>query len=87
MLQRPDRQERELIKVCRSIVFEGLDCKLEEPVDYDYLCNKMIAELVKHEPKWRQMTMPYRLLKYPPYECVYKSLHNVINRRLKEINK
>ena len=31
--------------------------------------------------------MPFRLLKYPPYECVYKSLHNVINRRLKEVNK
>ena len=60
---------------------------MKEPINYDNLCSLVITELIEHDPKWKEMTNPFRLNRYPQYESVYKAIHNVAKRRLKKLNK
>ena len=71
----------------REIVFSKLQKEIVLPQDYDNLCHLAIVELTEGDPKWKDLTEPYRTHNIQHYHAIYKCFSNRLNKKLKLVNK
>ena len=81
-----DEDQSRILKV-RDIVFNKLQKEIVLPQDYENLCHLAIVELTEGDPKWKEVTEPYRTHNIPHYHAVYKCFSNKLNKHLNKVNK
>ena len=81
-----DEDQSRILKA-RDIVFNKLQKEIVLPQDYENLCHLAIVELTEGDPKWKEVTEPYRTHNIPHYHAIYKCFSNKLNKHLNKVNK
>ena len=83
MTTKVSEEEQARILEVRDAVFNSLQKEIVLPGDYDDLCHRAIVELTESDPKWKEMTEPFRTHSIPHYHAIYKCFSNKLNKKLK----
>ena len=83
MTTKVSEEDQARILEVRDTVFNSLQKEIVLPGDYDDLCHRAIVELTESDPRWKEMTEPYRTHNIPHYHAIYKCFSNKLNKKLK----